>query len=72
MRFITQDGLKFEAETDEELVREMRKSAFLKGDTVEDYMKLMAARVSSDIATDSAEEFVAGLISAGFLKEIEK
>jgi|KBSMisStandDraft_5_1062788.scaffolds.fasta_scaffold07300_12 hypothetical protein len=74
-RYITDDGEKYEAANATSLVKQMMKTSWDASITMEKFMASVAERTmqqnGTHIVHDSPETFVASLIGAGLLKQVE-
>lgn len=75
MKYITSDGEKYEAKTEAELVKQMMKTSWDASTTPEAYMASVAARTmqqnGTHIVHSNPQTFVASLIGAGLLQQVE-
>jgi len=76
MKYQTQDGDRYEATTPAALVKQMMKGSFDTQTNVAEYMASVASRTmrqnGTHIVHDTPETFVASLIGAGLLEQVEE
>jgi hypothetical protein len=75
VKYITRDGEKYEAENETALVKQMMKSSWDASTTMEKFMASVATRTMAQNGTHivhgSPATFVASLIGAGLLQQVE-
>lgn len=71
--FMTNDGQIIKSKNDRDLIHQLRDQSFTESANDKEFMADVAERIrmqtGSIVSTDSPEEFVAGLLDSGFIKE---
>jgi len=72
MRFKSQDGVVLSGDDFRDIVRSLRRSSLEKEKTEAEYMAAVARRVGGGVRTDRHADFVADLVSLGYLIKVER